>query len=58
MTKNYLFYCFEENRRVEELGFEPRTFCMQSRHATTELHSLTLDKDFTKLAVQSIVNTD
>ena len=23
---------------LEELGFEPRTFSMRSRHSTTELH--------------------
>ena len=26
---------------LEMLGFEPRTFCMQSRRSTTELHPLT-----------------
>ena len=24
---------------MEEMGFEPMTFCMRSRHSTTELHS-------------------
>ena len=28
----------KEKKGLEMLGFEPRTFCMQSRCSTTELH--------------------
>lgn len=29
-----------EKEEMEELGFEPRTFCMRNRHSTAELHPL------------------
>lgn len=32
---------------LEELGFEPRTFSMRSRHSTTELHPRLCIKYFT-----------
>lgn len=31
-------WVLDEKKVLEELGFEPRTFSMRSRHSTTELH--------------------
>lgn len=38
--KPFKLYKKEKKMFLEELGFEPRTFSMRSRHSTTELHPL------------------
>ena len=43
-SRQVFYHCFQpaqQTKQLEELGFEPRTFCMRSRRSTTELHPLT-----------------